>query len=835
MAAFLGEAETSDADSVGSKAATLSRLALRYDVPPGFCLEAAVFDRLSGAVAGDERARSELRALVADGLERLEARVGRAPVAVAVRSSAIGEDGSDASFAGQHDTVLGVHGVDAIADAVLRCWRSVSDERALAYRREKGIDGPPRIAVLVQEFVEADVAAIAFTSDPVSGDRDRVVVNASWGLGETIASGAVTPDIFTLRKADLALLSTEVSDKRVMAQRRDGTVVEIPVPEERRTRAALDEEAVRGVARLALDLEKETGGPVDVECAFVAGRLVLLQSRPITALVGEAEFPVRWSDPADAELTWHRDEAHHGEHAPPLSVDYVVEGPGAGVRGRARILGQPTLVLYQAQNGWIYFGGRHLVEADQLPQARAVAEARVRDLSRRLPDIWRDDYLPSVRAHYAWMRSLALDAISGAGAAALWNELWRRVNDIWTTHMLVVTGAYSAVDELARAYTQLTGRPDAEALELVQGRAMTLQRMQAELHRLVEELRREERLAAAIERGDVRSVEDVRALSGSAAAAPIEAFLADHGDVGQAFGDLGSPPWADDQPLLFDELARRLRSADGDPARRLEELLRRADSIAAATRTLLRDRPDDLARFEEALAVAQAAGPLTEEHNYWIDRFAQANVRRAVLAFGERLARDSQLGDPGQVFLFYIPEVRDALVSGRDLRPLARRRADQVRREARLRPPPIIRGTLAEGDALAGSRILDLNLRVPQSDPRGLKGIPASPGLGRGPVRIVEDPDAFGRFRSGEVLVCRSSNVSWVPLFAIAAAVVTEVGGALSHAAVVAREFGVPAVVGTGVALSELVDGQLVEVDGTAGLVRRLHSRLPAEAAGADG
>ncbi|MFN2520032.1 MAG: PEP/pyruvate-binding domain-containing protein, partial [Candidatus Limnocylindria bacterium] len=649
MVAFLGEAETSDADSVGSKAATLSRLALRYDVPPGFCLEAAVFDRLSGAVAGDERARSELRALVAVGLERLQARLGGGQVAVAVRSSAIGEDGSDASFAGQHDTVLGVHGVDAIADAVLRCWRSVSDERALAYRREKGIDGPPRIAVLVQEFVEADVAAIAFTSDPVSGDRERVVVNASWGLGETIASGTVTPDTFTLRKADLALLSTEVSDKRVMAHRRDGAVVVIPVPEERRTRAALDEEAVRSVARLALDLERETGGPVDVECAFVAGRLVLLQSRPITALVGEAEFaefPVTWSDPADAELTWHRDEAHHGEHAPPLSVEYVVEGPSAGVRGRARILGQPTLVRYQAQNGWIYFGGRHLVGEDQLPRARAVAEARVRDLSRRLPDLWRDEYLPSVRAHYAWMRSLALETISGAGAAALWDELWRRVNDIWTTHMLVVIGAYSAVDELARAHTQLTGRPDAEALELVQGRAMTLQRMQAELHRLVEQLRPDERLAVAIEKGDVRSVEDVRALSGSAAAAPIEAFLADHGDVGQAFGDLRSPPWVDDQPLLFDELARRLRSTDGDPATRLAVLRRRADSIAAAARTLLADRPEDLARFEEALAVAQAAGPLTEEHNYWIDRFAQANVRRAVLAFGERLARASQLGDP---------------------------------------------------------------------------------------------------------------------------------------------------------------------------------------------
>ncbi len=826
MAAFLGDARSLDADSVGSKAATLSRLAARFDVPPGFCLEAATFDRLRGALDGDERARSELRTVVASAQEQLEARLHHRPIAVAVRSSAIGEDGYDASFAGQHETILGVRGVDAIVDAVLACWRSVSSARAEAYRRQRGIGGPPRVAVLVQQLVDADVAAIAFSADPVSGDRDVVVVNASWGLGESLASGGVTPDTFTVRKHDLAVVATDVADKRVMTVRRDRGTAQIPVGDEWRTRPALEEQAVREVARLAIDLEKETGAPVDVECAFARGRLFLLQSRPITALHPDDGFPVTWSEPADAALTWRRDEAHHSEHLSPLSTEYVMQGAGFGLRRRSETIGSPVVLRFCAQNGWMYFAAQSRLRAADVPPADHQAAARIGELSRRLALQWRNEYLPSLQEHYDWMGSLAVGSLSAQEAARSWDELWRRVNDIWTIHMMVVGAAYPAMNELVRVYEELTSRPGAEALELVQGRALTLQRMQAGLHHLVERIRGEPAVARAIQSGEVGSIDDIRARSGGhRIASAIGSFLAAHGDIGQMILDLRSPAWADDQSLFLAEVARRLRSPAADPDTRRAGLLARAESIEERARTVLRDRREDLARFEEVLETAQSAGPLTEEHNYWIDRLAQAHVRRAVLAFGGRLVRDAHLSTADQVFLFYIPEVREALLSRTDLRPLVPEREKEVRRGSRMRPPPTLGAPPAEGEAASGSRLLDLNYRVQQTDRQVLKGVPASAGLGRGRVRLVDDPAAFGRFQSGEVLACRASNVSWVPLFAVAAAVVTEVGGALSHAAVVAREFGVPAVVGTGVALSEFVDGELVEVDGTAGLVRRLGPR----------
>ncbi|MHB8631244.1 MAG: PEP/pyruvate-binding domain-containing protein, partial [Candidatus Limnocylindria bacterium] len=170
--AFLGDAASRDARRVGAKAATLSRLADRFRVPAGFCLDASVHDGLGGALDGDRAAIAALRALVAEGYAGLMQRTGRTDPAVAVRSSAIGEDGTEASFAGQHETILDVRGVDAITDAVQQCWRSAASDRAVAYRTARNITDRPRVGVLVQELVVAEAAAIAFSVDPVAGDRD---------------------------------------------------------------------------------------------------------------------------------------------------------------------------------------------------------------------------------------------------------------------------------------------------------------------------------------------------------------------------------------------------------------------------------------------------------------------------------------------------------------------------------------------------------------------------------------------------------------------------------------------------------------------------------------
>jgi phosphohistidine swiveling domain-containing protein len=793
--AFLGDEAAHDPQVVGAKAATLSRLAGRFRVPAGFCLDASVFDRLGEALDGDPAAVGALRALVAQGHAELRARTGREDPAVAVRSSAIGEDGGATSFAGQHETILDVRGPDAITDAVLLCWRSVASDRATAYRKEHGITEVPRVGVLVQELVPADAAAIVFSADPVTADRGTVVIDACVGLGEQIASGAVTPDTYAVRKADLAILKRTIVNER----------------------AVLDDGQVREVARLAQALETESGAPVDVECAFADGSLYLVQSRPITTLGAPAEFTVEWDDPADASLTWTREDVHMDECRAVLSCDFTFQAPAFGLDRANYVFGPPARIRYMSAHGYLYNVRVPQAALADMPALEATALGRRRDAARHLGKDWPGRYLPAVLAHFAWMRTAQID--DRASAIRAWAAFWPRINDIWLIHMLIVPPVYTLLEELSSLYAQLTGRPATEAPAFAQGRQNTLHDLQQRLHDLAAAIRATPTVARAI--AGIRDLDALAALEGGAAIRDaIQSFLAVHGDVGQTGFDIESPSWSDEPRLLLVELARLVRDPAESPAVRRARLAAGAAALEERTRDLLRDRPDDLARFTEVLTAAQACGALSEEHNYWIDRLCQAHARRFILRVGDVLVRAGSIDERDDIFHLHIGEIHDALVSGADQRALIRERRLAFERDRRLRPPRTIGAPPVA--PTPSSAIRDLGYRVEQTDRDVLRGVAASPGRGRGPVRIVTGPADFERFRRGDVLVCRSTTVSWVPLFNMAAGIVADVGGALSHAALVAREFGIPAVTGTGTALELLIDGEIVEVDGTAGTVGRI-------------
>jgi pyruvate, water dikinase len=203
----------------------------------------------------------------------------------AVRSSAVDEDGATASFAGQHETYLNIVGADAIIQAVTRCWESAYSERVLEYRRQQGLSVKrPQLAVLVQQLVASDVSAVVFSANPVTGSRDEIMINASWGLGESIVGGTVTPDTFIVHKTDLAITGRIIADKQQMTISAPGGTHEVDVPRFLRTQASLNDEQIVEMAKLALTLEVTMEHPVDVECAYASGELYLLQCRPITTL-----------------------------------------------------------------------------------------------------------------------------------------------------------------------------------------------------------------------------------------------------------------------------------------------------------------------------------------------------------------------------------------------------------------------------------------------------------------------------------------------------------------------------------------------------------------------
>lgn len=287
---WLGEAAAHDSQAVGGKAARLSQLAARETVPAGFVIPAlALASALTTDVVGPTVPTAALVTQVAESYARLAGASGARQPRVAVRSSALDEDGHDASFAGQHQTFLNVIGADQISAAIVHCWESGRSAEVLAYRRRQGLgDEAVRLAVLVQLMAPADVSAVVFSANPISGRRDEIIVTASWGLGESIVGGTVTPDTFTVGKQGMVLRESRIADKARMTVAGASGTREVDVPRFLRGQPSLTADQAIDMAALAMRLETAMGWPVDVECAYAGGQLFLLQCRPITTLASFA-------------------------------------------------------------------------------------------------------------------------------------------------------------------------------------------------------------------------------------------------------------------------------------------------------------------------------------------------------------------------------------------------------------------------------------------------------------------------------------------------------------------------------------------------------------------
>jgi pyruvate,water dikinase len=274
---WLGDDDCHHDAIVGGKAASLSRLASLHAVPHGFAIPAlpAIQSAVPEAIAP----------AIVHAYQALGERCGASRPAVAVRSSALDEDGSDASFAGQHDTYLNIRGTDAVLDAVQRCVRSAISSEAMAYREERGLPlVDVRIAVLVQQLVPSDVSAVVFSANPITGSRDEVMINSNWGLGESIVGGSVTPDTFVVDKQGLEVTWRDIARKDRMTVMTAAGTAEVDTPEALRAASSLDDSQVRAMTQLALKLECAVGYAVDIECAIAQNTLYLLQCRPITTL-----------------------------------------------------------------------------------------------------------------------------------------------------------------------------------------------------------------------------------------------------------------------------------------------------------------------------------------------------------------------------------------------------------------------------------------------------------------------------------------------------------------------------------------------------------------------
>ncbi len=556
-----------------------------------------------------------------------------------------------------------------------------------------------------------------------------------------------------------------------------------------------------------------------------------------TPLTAPDDFPVVWPDPAFAMGHWTRDREHMPD---PLTPMFFSTAGEMGVESRNRVTETYDEAVAQRRdiliNNYIY---THITPYAGPPEALAARAQRNREklstISLRLEQVWREEWLPRLEAHWDFWHAFDVRGASREALLAHLNESVLRGSQLYEIHYLMGSPMWFAIDEFETLYCDLF--PDQTKLDahrLLQG----FDNKTLEIGRALWHLR-----DLALQTPDVALAINVLPTkmlwaildsfaTGRAFLDEVRAFLAAYGGRSDLW-DWGYPSWQDDPMPVFNNLKAYLAQPDRDlQAELAEAAAEREAAIVEARRALVTYPTPVVEHFEQLLRSAQLALVLTENHTYYIDFNGFGWIHRIVREFGNRFAAAGQLHQPDDVFYLLLNELR-ALATDTTLeyRERAAERLAEVKRwaaydepgELGLRPAEPL--YLYSPDArrmlrYVGGHVAEMDL--PQAEPDTLVGQAGAAGKVRGPARVILSLNDAHRLQPGEILVTTTTSPPWTPLFLTAAAVVTDMGGLLSHGAVVAREYRIPAVVGTRSATEIIRDGQWLEVDGNQGVVRLL-------------
>ena len=771
-------------------------------------------DQAASAIAALITGRKIPSAMAADILRAYQ-RLGSPPVAV--RSSATAEDLPEASFAGQQETFLNVAGAEQLLEAVRHCWASLWTARAISYRAQRQIRTDKiSIAVVVQELIDAEASGIAFTADPVTGDDTMIEINAAWGLGEAVVGGQVTPDTITVERASRRIMRTVINTKTVMTQITVGGVSAEPVPTNQQNAPVLTEPQTLQLVDLAILVEDLIKNPVDIEWCRKSDQLFVLQARPITSAIR----PDPWNDSRSGDFLWTNTNV--GEAIPDVMTPATWSMVQVFLTDAMATASIPPYVGYGRIGGRIYLNLSVLVT---LSGAVGVNQQSYRSLTEevfgRLPD---DLEIPPVKARrrdiIRAVLPMALHVIGEARRDA------RRLDAYLAEH--------PALCDRRRADIAAVDSP----VELAD---LWIEVLSPEFHRVSWMLSAATRSSGA---SFITTRKRLQSLVGDAAANALTAGLGAQAGQLASLGLLEGLEQLAAGEIDRDTFNRRyghrgphefeisLPRSGEDPHWIDTQLAARATG-ATSYRVMLGLQEQN--RHEAWLQLEQRhpvhARILRRQLRVWAkisrDRErARSEVIRyfwVLRAYAIRAGELTGLGDD----IFFLDKAEIVRVLQRETISstlINRRRAAYQAYSALPKYPALIRGTFNPyAWAADPNRRSDIFIEgsVSEADV-AVRGFPGSAGVVEAPVRVLGDAAEGAELQPGEVLVTTITNVGWTPLFPRAAAVITDVGAPLSHAAIVARELGIPAVVGCGNATMRLKTGDRVRVDGTAGTVEVL-------------
>jgi phosphohistidine swiveling domain-containing protein len=843
-----------DVALAGGKGANLGELIRAgQQVPPGFVLTT---DAYLGYVSANDLteeilelatqhppadAAEQIRALFAEApmpvrlhnelIEAYQA-LGRPPVAV--RSSATAEDLAEASFAGQQDTFLNVRGEAALARAVQRCWASLWTARAISYRARQGIDpSTVSLAVVVQQMVPAEAAGVLFTANPTNGRRGEAVISAAWGLGESVVGGTVNTDDLVVVKADGRVLARTTADKAVMTSYAVDGTAEVDVPAENRRIPVLDDSAAAELTRIGSQIEEHFGAPQDIEWARADNSFYVVQSRPITALPEqEVEAPSDWSVPEPGAMYVRGSIVEQlPDPLTPLFADLVdgsvtrsLQALFAELTGRGVI--RDTDVSLPTVNGYAYYRYDNAGMARLMLHSGGAFKMLFTPNEHGLQARWRNYAHPRYEQAVARWRDRAIDQLSAAELVAGVSELLDAGTEYYTSVQTIIPIAATSEVFFTRFYDRLVRREgDPPAATFLLGYDSLPIRSEKSLYDLAGWARSQPGLAEALLAAPTDQLVAVLRGEDPLADEPawaewrrrFQAHLDAYGHTIYNLDFVNAVP-ADDPAPLLETMRFYLRGEGSDPYARQEASAARREQ---ETQTVLgRLDPARARAFTRLLRWAQRVGPVREDALGDIG-LAWPQMRRMLDELGRRLVAAGVLSTRHDVYwltrgeLLSAAETADSGQTATSLTDVIGQRQQLWRGQRRATPPQLL------PENSRWMRVFGNMLPATTAEQSGdvLTGIGASAGRVTAPARVLGGPQEFGEMRPGDVLVASITTPAWTPLFAMAAGVVTDIGGPLSHSSIVAREYGIPAVLGTAVATRRISSGQSITVDGDAGRV----------------
>lgn len=869
-------------ENAGGKGMNLARLTRAgFDVPRGFIISTDAYREFvsanrwlpeilsgaSGLAAEDasalDRVSAQIRAAFSAGKlpDELEAGI-RAAYAdfanqpVAVRSSATAEDLPDLSFAGQQDTYLNVVGAEQLLNAVVNCWSSLWTARAIGYRIRNGIDhSEAALAVIVQEMVPSEASGVLFTANPLTGLRSESVIDATLGLGEALVSGQVEPDNYVVDTLNKRIVTKTLGAKKLSTRSKVGGGVET-IDERAEDHQALDDEQILALAALGQQIQNEYNFPQDIEWALAENKLYILQARPITSLfpVPEVSF--------DPLVVWFSFGAAQGLVGPmtPLGIDTALHV----VAGASRLFGhalKPEEVRVFASAGeriWIRIsdliqnpvGNRLLSGAMGIiePSAGKILQALMADprlhkgegqvkfdtvgrvgkfglpISMRLgrnviqPEDARTRFDALINSYLASAKIAPASDRFGRlmNVVTFMREYIGGALRFLLPHFIPMFGPAIASLNMLR---EIAGGDQALAFEITRSlpRNVTTE-MDLTLWQTAQRIREDSESAELFRSSDAQTLARhyVNGILPSAAQSAISTFMEKYGMRGVGEIDFGQPRWREDPTPIMHTLQSYLNIEEAFAPDAVFTKGERAaheaiEKLAAKMRQ--QGGPTGWLREKQVRAASRRVRLMMgarESPKFFVIRL-MGIARKALLEAGAEFVDAGTIERADDLVFLKLKEL-EALARNedRDWKALVAERRATYERECRRRQVP--RVLVSDGRAFYEG----LGSDTDTSDV--ITGSPVSPGVAEGVVHIILDPRG-AQLAPGEILVCPGTDPAWTPLFMVAGGLITEVGGMMTHGSVVAREYGIPAVVGVHQATTRLQDGQRIRVDGTAGKI----------------